>query len=259
MIHSSQNPRIQNVRALLARRKERQQQGLFVLEGVRLVEAALQNGLLPQHLLYSEVNERGRQIVNTVLKAGVDTDQVEPRLLDSLSDTQTSQGILGIFPMKPLPFPDHTSFTLILDNIRDPGNLGAILRTSAGAGVDLVLLSPGCVDAYSPKVLRAGMGAHFLLPVYNMDWEEIEQRRDHGLLGKDFFITDVNEGISCWETDLRHPLTLVIGSEAEGISPQAIHLATGRIHIPMQGKIESLNASIAASILIYEVFRQRNL
>ncbi len=258
MILSIQNPRIQNVRALLARRKERYEQGVFVLEGVRLIETAMQSGALPQWLLYSEISERARLIITTAQKAGVEVDEADPHLMNSISDTQTSQGILGIFPIQPLPIPPSASFTLILDNIRDPGNLGAILRTSAAAGVHLVLLSPGCVDAYAPKVLRAGMGAHFFLPVHALDWLEIEARHKNGLLGQHLYVTDVNGGLSCWQSDLCSPLTLVIGSEAEGVSPQALALATGRIHIPMQGTIESLNASIAASILIYEVFRQRS-
>ena len=115
-----------------------------------------------------------------------------------------------------------------------------------------VLLPPETTDAFAPKVLRAGMGAHFKLPIQEMSWEEISQV----IKDKNVFIADMN-GESCWETDLRKPMALIIGSEAEGASESARKLSNGKISIPMSGDIESLNAGVAGSVLMFEVLRQR--
>jgi TrmH family RNA methyltransferase len=144
-------------------------------------------------------------------------------------------------------------FLLIADQIRDPGNLGTLLRTGLAGGVDGVLLSPGTVDAFSPKVLRAGMGAHFRLPILNCSWEEIKETTQDLTL----YAADVSGGATLWEVDLTKPAGLIIGSEAHGPGENAFELADIKIHIPMKQDAESLNASIAGAILIYEVFRQR--
>jgi RNA methyltransferase, TrmH family len=143
-------------------------------------------------------------------------------------------------------------FILIPDQIRDPGNLGTLLRTAAAAGVETVLLPPETTDAFAPKVLRAGMGAHFRLPIHSLTWEEIKTLTND----MDVYIADM-DGASCWETDLRKPLALVIGGEAEGASDEAQRLANGKISIPMSSGVESLNAGVAGSVLMFEVVRQR--
>ena len=258
MISSSHNPKIRLVKSLLAQRRERYAQNAFVLEGVRLVEEALAAGLTPRLLLYSpQVSARGQALVAAARVQGAESEEIEPRLMDQISATETSQGLLGVFPLQPLPIPAAYDFVLILDGLRDPGNLGAILRTAAAAGVHLVLLTPGAADPYAPKVLRAGMGAHFRLPIHPADWDTIRtltQQREPPLK---LILADAARGEPCWQSDLTTPLALVIGGEAEGASPQAYAMADTLIHIPMQGTVESLNASIAASILLYEITRQR--
>jgi TrmH family RNA methyltransferase len=119
-----------------------------------------------------------------------------------------------------------------------------------------VLLTPGTVDPFSSKVLRAGMGAHFRLPVHVMDWEKLAQTLKPRLR---VFSADANPAGSedCWNLDLRGPLALVIGGEAEGISPQMRALSDAFVRIPMPGRAESLNAAVAAGVLLFEVVRQR--
>jgi TrmH family RNA methyltransferase len=146
------------------------------------------------------------------------------------------------------------NFILIPDQIRDPGNLGTLLRSAAATGVQAVLLPPETTDAFAPKVLRAGMGAHFRVPIREMSWEEI--REVGKLSGLQVYLAEMN-GKSCWETDLQQPLALIIGSEAEGASDEARNLATQKISIPMAGDVESLNAGAAGSVLMFEVVRQR--
>src|SRR5690606_4583390 len=133
-------------------------------------------------------------------------------------------------------------------------NLGTLLRSAIATGVQAVLIPPETTDAFAPKVLRSGMGAHFKLPICEMSWEEISQVVKSESL--QVLIADMN-GQSCWKMDLKNPLALIIGSEAEGASESARKLANGKISIPMSGDIESLNAGVAGSVLMFEVLRQR--
>jgi TrmH family RNA methyltransferase len=255
MITSAQNSKIKMVRALTGRPKERREAGAFVAEGVRLVEEAAGSHWRFRFVLYDEtLNERGRLNVESLKLQGVECDEVSPSLMRSLSDTETSQGILAALELTPLPLPLSPDFLLILDQIRDPGNLGTLLRSADAAGVQAVLLPPETTDAFAPKVVRAGMGAHFRLPIHAMTWEEI------GRVGKSaglqVFLADM-DGQSCWDVDLRQPLALIVGGEAEGASRSARKLANQKIGIPMLGKAESLNAAVAGSVLMFEVVRQR--
>lgn len=256
-ITSSRNPKIQLVRALLNRRAEREETGRFVIEGVRLCEEALNANWLPEQVFVSPVlSSRGVNLVQRFIAQNVPVEEVDQRVLDQFSDTQTSQGILAIVPQMIRPIPAGWDFLLVLDGLRDPGNLGTILRTAAAAGVQGALLTPGTADPFAPKVVRAGMGAHFRLPIRFSDWEGI--RSLAAQRGARIWLADVNRGEVCWRADLRGPLALVIGSEAEGAQPEAYAVADGLVHIPMPGASESLNAAVAASILIFEVIRQRS-
>jgi len=255
MITSSQNPKLKLVRALLGRAKERREAGLFVVEGVRLMEEAVKANWQFQYVLFSDgLGERGKELVNILTAKLIEVEETSGDLLQNVSETENPQGILAVLQLSYLPIPDLPTFILIPDQIRDPGNLGTLLRTAAAAGVQAALLPPETTDAFAPKVLRSGMGAHFQLPIHSMTWDEIrEQIKDTQI-----YLADMNGG-SCWETDLREPLALVIGGEAEGASEEARNWATQRISIPMPGKVESLNAAVAGSVLMFEVVRQRSL
>ncbi|HEY9075538.1 MAG TPA: RNA methyltransferase [Anaerolineaceae bacterium] len=257
MITSNHNPRLQQVRALLARRQEREESRLFVVEGVRLVEEALASGWRTAGIFYSaELSPRGQALVRQFAERGDETLEVEPRLMQSLTDTSTSQGLLGIFQIQSLPFSPPIHFVVIADAIRDPGNLGTLLRSAAAAGAQLVFLAPGTVDPFSPKVVRSAMGAHFRLPIESRSWDQINQFTvEHHLTP---FLAESGGGTPCWQANLTAPLALVIGGEAEGPSPEARLFSVNPVTIPMPGKSESLNAAVAASILLFEIVRQRS-
>lgn len=253
MITSSQNPKIKLVRALLGRAKERRQEGAFVVEGIRLVEEAETKDWKFRFVLYdASLNARGSSLIERLLSREIEVEEVSEPLMKSLSDTETPQGILAVLEIPNLPISNSLDFVLIPDQIRDPGNLGTLLRTAAAAGVQAVFLPPETTDAFAPKVVRSGMGAHFRLPIHSMKWEKI--RRETKNL--QIYLADM-DGTSCWETDLRQPLALIVGSEAEGASEEARQLASQRISIPMAGHVESLNAGVAGSVLMFEVVRQR--
>ena len=256
MITSTHNPKLKLIRALQGRAKERRDAGAFVAEGVRLIEEAVNSNWGLRFALYDKsLNERGRSQVEGLRSRGVDVEEVSTGLMKSLSETETPQGILAVLEFAQLQIPNYCDFILILDTIRDPGNLGTLLRTAAAAGVQAVLLPPETTDAFSPKVVRSGMGAHFRLPIHSMSWDKIEKMLQ--VAGLKAFIADMN-GKSYWEADLRQPIALIIGGEADGASESARKLASQKISIPMSGKIESLNAGVAGSILMFEVVRQRS-
>jgi TrmH family RNA methyltransferase len=256
MITSSQNPKLKLVRALQGRSKERREEGAFLVEGVRLVEEALSADWPIRYVLYSDgLSERGQELVKKLESAGLEVEEAAGDLLQAASGTETSQGILAVLELAALPLPDFPNFVLIPDQVRDPGNLGTLIRTAAAAGVQAVLLPPETADAFAPKVVRAGMGAHFWLPIHTMEWDEIERFCKEANL--QMFLADMF-GPSCWETDFRIPLALIVGGEAEGASEQARTSANTIVSIPMPGNTESLNAGMAGAVLMFEVVRQRH-
>jgi TrmH family RNA methyltransferase len=253
MITSSQNSKIKLIRALLGRAKERRETNAFVVEGVRLVEEAANSNWGFQFALYDDsLSDRGLRLIKRLEDNKIEVEKVESSILQSLSETETPQGILAVLNDSQIQIPDSPQFILIPDQIRDPGNLGTLFRTAAAAGVQAVLLPPETTDAFAPKVLRSGMGAHFRLPIRSTNWENIRTYTN----GLQIYLADMG-GKSCWETDLRQPLALIVGGEAEGASEEAQKLATQKISIPMSGNVESLNAGVAGSVLMLEVVRQR--
>lgn len=258
MITSSQNPKIKLVRALAGRPKERRENSAFLAEGVRLVEEAFSAGWDFRFVLHTDsLGPRGQELVKSLTTRGVDVEPVVENLFQSVTETETSQGILAVLALDPpstLQPPAKPNFVLIPDQIRDPGNLGTLLRTAAAAGVQAVFIPPETTDPFAPKVVRAGMGAHFRLPILSLTWDQLRGRVD----GMSVILSDAEAEKSCWEVDFTRPSALVIGGEAEGASAHARNLATEMIRIPMPGHMESLNAGAAGAVLMYEAVRQRS-
>jgi TrmH family RNA methyltransferase len=258
MITSNNNPKIKYVRALQAKPQARRQAQAFVCEGVRLLEEALSTGWPARLLLHTtELNERGQILVNAYASQGVEVEQVAPHVMRAASETETPQGILAVLVMQVLPITTKPDFVLIADAVRDPGNLGTILRTAVAAGVNALLMSPGTADPYAPKVLRSAMGAHFRLPLQVLSWQEIGNFLKGA--GLRVYLAAVGQGEVFTRLDLRQPLALILGSEAEGAGSQAYALADTQVHIPIAGRSESLNVAAAAAVLMFEVVRQRTL
>jgi TrmH family RNA methyltransferase len=255
MITSASNSKVKLVRALAGRARDRREQQAFLAEGVRLVEEAVASDWPFRFVLHThELSARGEELLARLKQRGIETDEVSTRLLASISETENSQGILAVLADQ-IPWRVHElDFVLIADSIRDPGNLGTLLRSAEAAGADAVFLAPGNTDAFAPKVVRSAMGAHFRLPLYEVNWDEV--RTQAGAYGWTVYLADM-DGASCWETEFRRPLALIIGGEAEGATRPARELAGRTVSIPMQGKAESLNAAAAGAVLMFEVARQR--
>lgn len=258
MITSPHNMHIKTIRALLARRAEREEAGAFVTEGVRLCEEGLLTNLKPQIVLYTVLaSARGQELARRFAEMGALVEEVPPALMEQITETEESQGILAVFPFMNLELPEDLNFVVVADALRDPGNLGTLLRTASAAGAQAVLLSPGTTDAFSPKVVRAAMGAHFRLPIHRMTWEAIEQTCRQRARPLQILVAEMENAKPCWHLDLRQPLALVVGGEAEGAGQKARQISDELISIPMPGRSESLNAAVAAAVLMFEIVRQR--
>ncbi len=256
MITSPDNPKVKQARALLEP-KGRREQGRCLIEGVRLIEEAMRAGHSPALVFFTgqaRQNLRAAELLRAVELAGAPLDELSPPVFGTLSDTVVSQGVIAVLPMPQVMTPGAMGLVLVLDQIRDPGNLGTILRGSEAAGVSQVVLTPGCVDPWNPKVVRSGMGAHFRLPLIAADsWAAVADL----VKGRSVWLADARGAMPYDEVDWTTPCALVIGGEAAGLSVEAQQLGTGSVMIPMAGPVESLNAAMAATILVFEAARQR--
>jgi len=256
MITSPSNPTLKLVRALQSQRKAREKEQSFVIEGVRLVEDAIRAEAPVKLVLHTDdLDARGRAALDQLARLGAQVEAVSPKVMAAASDTQTPQGLLAVLPLPSsfILYPAAFSFALVLDRLSDPGNLGTSLRTADAAGAEAVFLAPGTVDAHNPKVVRAAMGAHFHLPITERTWDELAER----LTQVEVWLAEARDGEPYDRVDWRAPFALIIGSEAEGPSDAARRLTPKRVHIPMPGRAESLNAAVAAGVLLFEAARQR--
>jgi TrmH family RNA methyltransferase len=257
-ITSLHNERVKLVRALQSQPKTRRKANRAVLEGARLVGDAVAAGAVPDFVLITPdtgaPDSPAFSILEGLRARGVPVLLVAPEIMAHAADTQTPQGILAVVPTPRLALPDRLLLALILDAIAEPGNLGTLLRTAAAAGADAVLLAPGCVDPLNPKALRAGMGAHFRVPVAEMGWPAINARCE----GLTVYRAEADAPLLYSQVDWTAPAALVIGSEAHGLSEAARQLAPEGIAIPMANGAESLNAAAAAAVILFECRRQRD-
>ncbi len=258
MITSTANDKVKYVQSL-GRRRVRRHEGRFVIEGQRLVDEARRAGVRLALLFYTDevtATPAGRELLEALRGQAAQSFAVSEKVMKALSGTVTPQGILAVVDIPDLSPPADPWLMLVVDELRDPGNLGAILRSAEAVGVGQVLLSPGTVDVYNPKVVRGAMGAHFRLPIHaDVTWLEIAETVGQ----RPVWLADAHGERVYYEVDWRRPSALIIGGEAHGASPGARALATGRVAIPMPGGAESLNATVAAGVILFEAVRQRAL
>jgi len=255
MITSLANPKVKLVRALF-RRRARYAEKQFVIESVRLIEELVGAGIAPALVLYAERVEkepRAQLLLESLRDATTEVFAASDEVMQAASSTETTQGIVAVAPFLELPLPAPLRFALVLDAVRDPGNVGAILRSARAAGVDAVFFAPGTADPYNEKVVRAAMGAHFRVPMRVARWEDIES----ALRGVTrVYIAEARGEVEYTQADWAPPLALIVGGEAEGASEAAKKIATARVSIPMRGGAESLNAAMAATVLLFEAIRK---
>ena len=255
MITSRHNDRIKFVRAL-SQRKTRQKEGRFFVEGARLIEDALQADVRPDFVLFTGTgDDRRTSLFRRLADLHIETIEVSREVMSACREAETPPGLLAVLPFPRLDPPTRLTLLLIADALRDPGNLGTLLRSAAAASVDAVVLTPGTVDAYNPKVVRDAMGAHFRVPIVVEDWERMAAR----VLGLGVWMASADAESTYTQVDWTKPCALIIGGEAEGAGERAAGLATGRVRIPLARGVESLNAGVAASVILFEAARQRSV
>jgi RNA methyltransferase, TrmH family len=254
-IHSRDNPRFKMLRELATSTRERRKAGLALLDGAHLISAYGASGRVPEQLILSESAVANPEVAR--LAAGASAQGVlvlAEALFNDLAQVATPTGIIALIRTpKPGPLPGRIERCVMLENIQDAGNLGSILRSTAAAGIHTVLLSQGCAFAWSPKVLRAGMGAHFSLDIFdNADLASAVQK----LTGR-LICTSGHARKTLYQADLRGPLAWVFGNEGAGVSAELRVAAAEQLRIPMPGTTESLNVAAAAAICLFEQVRQR--
>lgn len=261
IISSSHNSVIKDIKAL-KQRKYREEKKLFFIEGIRFVEEALREKADIVKVLVSDKFTRtsgAEDILSMINAGGYETLMLSDKLFLEISDTENPQGILAVikarsYALDEILVPDN--FLVILESLQDPGNMGTIIRTADAAGATGIIISKGCVDIYNPKVLRSTMGAVFHVPVYLSDnlTDTIHILKKNGIR---ICATHLKGSKSHYDISLRNNAAIIIGNEANGISEEIASCADVLVKIPMPGRAESLNASVAAGLLMYEVVRQR--
>ena len=254
LITSRDNPFFKELKKLVASARQRRKADRTLLDGIHLVQTYLDSGKQPLHVLVSMAAMQDDEVAGLLrVLPGVPLTQLDDNLFAELSELKTPTGILALIEQ---PQPDipaaHSRFCLLLEDIQDPGNLGSMIRSAAAAGCDTVFLSRGCADAWSPKVLRGGMGGHFALSIH--------ESADLSAVAETFqgrvYAASLQAKQSLYGCDLHGDIAFAIGNEGAGLSEELLRVANP-VFIPMPGKIESLNAAAAAAVCLFEAARQR--
>jgi TrmH family RNA methyltransferase len=255
-VTSRHNPRLAEAAALISSSRDRRKAGRCVLEGEHLIEVYLDRGGVPEALIVTDERVADPRFAALVARVRErDVISVPAAIFGEVSTLPAAVGALAIIATPALTLPPPASFHLLLEDVQDPGNVGAMLRTAAAAGVEQVLLSKHCAFAWAPKVLRAAQGAHFLTTIVEdvdlVAWVR-SFRRDGRMIA-----TVARGGADLYATDIPSRVAIAIGNEGAGLSAALLNEAGARVTIPMPGGAESLNAAAAAAVVLFECVRQR--
>lgn len=251
IIQSTDNAQFKRINKLVNSARERRKTGLTVLDGTHLLTAVAEAGQQLELIVLREDAQSHKEISASIaLFKNCKMVVFSRQLFDQISPVQSPVGIMAVYKPPSDKKADIQS-AILLENIQDPGNLGSILRTTAAAGIEAVYLSKGCTEAWSPKVLRGGMGAHFLLKIY-------EQQSLESIAGmfSQCVATSLHATDSLYAIKLSGSVAFLFGNEGEGVSEQLLACATQKIKIPMPGSVESLNVAAAVAICLFERVRQ---
>ena len=257
MISSTSNAQVKAVAALVKKAKARREQDLFVVEGIRMFREIPAGRLHKAYVSESFLSQPG----NETLLERCPWEAVKDEVFKAMSDTQTPQGILALakqyeYELSDLLSAPGPAHLMILENLQDPGNLGTILRAGEGAGITGVIMSRDTVDIYNPKVVRSTMGSAFRVPfLYTDDLPGTVRELKAG--GIRLFAAHLEGRNNYEEEDYTGNTGFLIGNEGNGLTEELSAAADAWVKIPMAGKVESLNAAVAASILMFETARQR--
>jgi len=248
-ITSATNPFVKHLRALATSKKERQESSRFIVEGWRGIDTLLHHE--SRHYTLESLVVSPEWINDSRLPENVETVLLPEHLFDKVSDVRNAQGILGVVHHAPQPFevPEKGNL-LLLDNLRDPGNLGTLIRSAVGSGFDGILLYGDCVEPFNPKVVRSTMGTFAFCNLWNVGDADVERLQ---MAGFELCVTTGLGGTNLYQTEFGDKTILAIGSEAHGVSERLMQSAAQKITIPLQPECESLNAAIAGSICMFQI------
>lgn len=254
MITSTSNERIKNLVKCQKNAKERRKQDIFLVEGLRMFQE------IPKEMHVETFATEKFYNNNQELFEELHYELVTDHIMDTISDTKTPQGVISIVRRKHYSVEEvcngDNPLVMALENLQDPGNLGTIIRTAEGAGVTGILMSKDTVDIYNPKVVRSTMGSVFRVPFC---YVEDLTKCIMDLQDNNFSVYSAHlQGTSFYDQDYRNPTIFCIGNEGNGLSKELSEATKYKIKIPMLGKVESLNAATASTVLMYEAMRQRN-
>lgn len=257
-LSSKDNPVIKNTVKLIKSAKHRRKEGLFIAEGLRVcVDAVISGAEIEALFITEQALEKNPAEAGALQSATKKAYLLSPALFAHISDTQTPQGVLCVIKTLDKTAEFDTikigGKFLALDNVQDPNNLGAVLRSAEAFGVSGVILSGDCCDVFNPKVVRGSMGAVFRLPVLNVESLETFFAQNPQLNTYAAVVHDTAEKVT--DVSFCEPCAVVIGNEGNGLKPETVAACKHSITIPMNGKAESLNASVAAAILIWEMVK----
>lgn len=265
MITSTSNPRVKNLMQLQKKGKIRREQQAFVVEGIKMVLEAPKERLKEIYMSesFSKDEEHFKAARKKASESGCFLEILSDKVFKEASDTMTPQGIMAVVRMKTFTWKNFLEASdrkekllLVLESLQDPGNLGTILRTGEGAGIDGIILNRTSVDPYMPKVIRSTMGSIYRMPVAIADdlTEVIGTMKSKGIR---VYAAHLKGKKSYYEQDYSKGTCFMIGNEANGLTDTLADMATDYILIPMSGEVESLNAGVASALLMYEAKRQR--
>ena len=257
MIESTANKQVKNLIQLMRKAKIRRETQTFVVEGIRMFREVPKDRLVQTYVSESFLEKQE----NRAVLDGIHYEILADKVFLAVSDTQTPQGILCIVRQKEYTLEEMIKkehpFLMILENLQDPGNLGTIFRTAEGAGVDGIIMSSDTVDIYNPKTVRSTMGSLYRMPFsYEKDLKDVIERLKKK--GVSVYAAHLKGKHAYYCEDYRNGCAFMIGNEGNGLTENLADLADVYIRIPMEGQVESLNAAIAAAVLMYEVKRQRD-
>ncbi len=256
MITSTSNPQVKNLVQLKKKARARREQGVYVVEGVRMFREAPAGEIAGIYVSESFL----AQPESKELLLGMDFEVLSDTVFDYVSDTKTPQGILCLMRMPSYDPKDMAQagdgMWLVLESLQDPGNLGTLFRTGEAAGVSGIIMDTGTADVYSPKTIRSTMGSIYRVPFFVTDDlpGTLAAMKDGGIR---IFAAGTDGSVRYTEADYTKATAFLIGNEGNGLSGEALAAADAAVCIPMRGQVESLNASMAAGILLYEADRQR--
>jgi TrmH family RNA methyltransferase len=256
-VESRHNARLREVARLIASSRERRKAGRCVLEGLHLIDVYCARLGAPETLIILDEALERRDVADLVDRVPKSRTIVVARnLFNEIATLPADVAALAVVATPKPAMPARADFCLLLEDVQDPGNVGSMIRTAAAAGAGQVLLSPGCAFAWSPKVLRAGQGAHFLTTIVE-DVDLPGWIAAFRMTGGRTFAAVVRGGASLHAVDLKGRIAIAIGSEGGGLSPALLARADARGRIPMATGSESLNAAAAAAVMLFEAVRQR--